>query len=295
MDDLTNLRTLLTVADAGAITEAANRLGLTQPALTRRVQQLEAEFGTTLLQRGRNGATLTDAGRIVADEGRALVERYDGLRQRVSEHASATEGTVRLGGGATAVSFVLPGAIAAFQTTYPGVHFQVKEASSSDVAEDVANGSLELGLVTLPVRKAGLEIEPLLLDNVVLIAAADHPLARKKRLSLEALDGQNFVGFEGGSAIRQIVDDALRQAGVEINVVMELRSIPAILRMVATTKSLAFVSRLGVAGQSLVREVPVQGLKVTRQLALVNRKGQQLSPAAVNFRRQLLSRDSGWA
>ena len=80
---------------------------------------------------------------------------------------------------------------------------------------------------------------------------------------------------------------------MEINVVMELRSIPAILRMVATTKSLAFVSRLGLAGQSLVREVPVQGLKVTRQLALVNRKGQQLSPAAVNFRRQLLNRDSG--
>jgi DNA-binding transcriptional LysR family regulator len=63
MHDLANLRSLLAVAEAGAITEAAHRLGLTQPALTRRIQQLEAEFGTALLQRGRNGATLTEAGR----------------------------------------------------------------------------------------------------------------------------------------------------------------------------------------------------------------------------------------
>ncbi len=288
MQDLSNIRSLLAVADAGAITEAASRLGLTQPALTRRLQQLEAEFGATLLQRGRNGATLTEVGRMVADEGRLLVERYARIRQQVSRHTSATAGTIRLGGGATAVSFVLPGAIATFQQAFPGVHFQVKEASSADVAEDVSSGRLELGLVTLPVRKVGLDITPLLIDDIVLIAAADHPLAKQKRTHIEALDGENFVGFEGGSAIRQIVDDELRRAGVEINVVMELRSIPAILRMVASTKNLAFVSRLGVAGQSLVREVPVQRLAIARELALVQRQSTQLSPAAANFRTRLL-------
>ena len=287
--DLTNLRTLLAVADAGAISEAANRIGLTQPALTRRIQQLESEFDAVLLHRGRNGARLTDAGEILAAEARAMVERYDAIKLQIAGLTAATGGTIRLGGGATAVSFLLPGAIAAFQATYPNVLFQVKEASSSDVAEDVANGNLELGLVTLPVRKAGLEIEPLMEDHIVLIAAADHPLARVRRAALEDLDGESFVGFEGGSAIRQIVDDSLRQAGVEINVIMELRSIPAILRMVATTKSLAFVSRLGVAGQSLVQEVPVSRLKVSRQLALIQRQGQRLSPAAQNFRSQLLS------
>ena len=288
MHDLANLRSLVAVAEAGAITEAARRLGLTQPALTRRLQQLESEFGTTLLQRGRNGATLTETGRLLVAEARQLIERYEGAKREVTRHTAATGGTIRLGGGATAVSFLLPGEIASFQHHYPNVHFQVKEASSSDIAEDVASGRLELGLVTLPIRKTGLAITPLLDDQIVLIAAAGHPLTRLGRVPLEAIDGENFVGFEGGSAIRQIVDDSLRQAGVEINVVMELRSIPAILRMVATTKSLAFVSRLGVQGQDLVQEVPVVGLRISRKLALAERKGRTLSPAAQNFRSQLL-------
>ena len=130
MHDLTNLRSLVAVAEAGAITEAARRLGLTQPALTRRLQQLESEFGTTLLQRGRNGATLTEAGSLLVGEARQLIERYEGAKREVARHTAATGGTIRLGGGATAVSFLLPGEIARFQTHSPNVHFQVKEGSS---------------------------------------------------------------------------------------------------------------------------------------------------------------------
>ena len=269
---------LLPVAEAGAITEAARRLGLTQPALTRRLQQLESEFGTTLLQRSRNGATLTEAGSLLVGEARQLIERYEGAKREVARHTAATGGTIRFGGGAPrAVSFLLPGEIARFQTHSPNVHFQVKEGSSSDIAEDVASGRLELGLVTLPIRKRASpsrrswtirssSLPPRAIPSPVLAG------------SPEAIDGENFVGFEGGSAIRQIVDDSLRQAGVEINVVMELRSIPAILRMVATTKSLAFVSRLGVQGQDLVQEVPVVGRRISRKLALAERKRTHAFP-----------------
>jgi DNA-binding transcriptional LysR family regulator len=287
--DLTLLRSLVTVADAGAITEAAGRLGVTQPALTRRIQQLEQEFGAELLSRSRKGAELTELGRLVEREARLLIDRYDALKQEVASHSSVEGGTVRIGGGATAVSFVLPDAIANYQREHPRVHFHVKEASSSEIASDVADGHLELGLVTQPVRTAGLEIEPILDDRIVLVAAAGNPLADAGTLSVESLDGQNFVGFEGGSAIRQIVDASLREAGVAINVIMELRSIPAILRMVATTDSLAFVSQLGVQSQDLVREIPVKGLAITRRLGLATRRGHALSPAASRFAQRLLS------
>lgn len=286
--DLSHLRSLVAVADAGAITEAANRLGLTQPALTRRIQHLEQEFGAELLSRSRKGAELTELGLLVEREARVLIDRYDSLKTEVASHRSVEGGTVRIGGGATAVSFVLPDAIAKFQRDFPRVHFHVKEASSSEIASDVADGRLELGLVTQPVRTAGLEIKPLLDDHIVLIAAADNPLARSKKVSVASLDGQNFVGFEGGSAIRQIVDASLREAGVEINVVMELRSIPAIVRMVATTGSLAFVSQLGVHGQGLVREIPVRGLTITRRLGLAWRKASTLSPTAMRFAERLV-------
>ena len=113
--DLQLLRTLLAVADTGSITEAADRIGVTQPALSRRIQQLEGYLGATLLARGRKGTGLTEIGRLVEREARVLVDRYDQLREQVRAQQGLEGGTVRIGGGATAVSFVLPRAIAAFQ------------------------------------------------------------------------------------------------------------------------------------------------------------------------------------
>ncbi len=287
------MRSLLAVADTGAITAAANRLGLTQPALSRRIQQLEDEFGAALLARGRRGARLTPAGQIVAAEARVLVARYDNLRQEVAAHARLEVGTVRLGGGATAVEFLVPPAIAGFQRQFPGVRFHVKEAGSQEIEEDVLNGRLELGLVTMPVvNLRDLDVRPLFVDHVVLVAQRDHALAQRSRVALRELDGQSLVGFEGGSAIRKIVDDALRDANVSMNVVMELRPIPAILRRVSTTGNVAFVSRLAVELQSDVCELRVSGLRIERQLALIARGGDTLSQAAASFAEALLERTS---
>lgn len=287
--DLDLLRSLVAVAESGAITGASARLGLTQPALSRRIQLLEDEFGAQLLHRSRTGAQLTDIGTLVEHEARLLIERYDTLKSEVASRQSATGGTVRIGGGATAVSFVLPDAIAEFQRDHANVHFHVKEASSREIAGDVADGRLELGLVTRPVRATGLEITPLLDDHIVLVGAADNPLSRLEEIDVGMLDGQDFVGFEGGSAIRQLVDTHLREAGVAINVIMELRSIPAILRMVATTGSLAFVSQMGVPAAGPVRQIPLRGPAITRRLGLARRKGYRLSRTTERFANRLLS------
>jgi DNA-binding transcriptional LysR family regulator len=285
--DLNLMRSFLAVADTGSITEAADRIGVSQPALTRRIQQLEAYFGAELMARGRQGAVLTETGKLVETEGRLLVGRFDQLRRQVSAHQGLEGGTVRIGGGATAVSFILPRAIAAFQEEYPGIRFQVKEAGSAEVAADVTGGRLELGLVTLPVQAGELELRPFVDDRIVLVARRDHPLVTGEPVAVEALAGLAFVGFEASSAIRQIIDGALRDAGVGMNVVMELRSIPAILRMVATTGNLAFVSQMGVERQGDVGVIPVRGLEIKRRLAVVARRGNRLSPAAQAFAERL--------
>jgi DNA-binding transcriptional LysR family regulator len=285
--DLLLLRSLLAVADTGSITEAADRIGLTQPALSRRLQQLEEHLGAELLTRGRKGAHLTEIGRLVANEARILVARYDHLRDQVRAHQGLEGGTVRIGGGATAVSFVLPKAIASFQRAHPGIRFQLKEAGSIEVTEDVLSGRLELGLVTLPVKARELTVWPLLTDRIVLVGPRQHPLAQDGSISANALDGLAFVGFEADTAVRQIIDAALRDAGVEMNVVMELRSIPAILRMVATTGNLAFVSRLGVDSFEEVSEIEVRDLRIERELAVIARRGAALSPAAQTFAARL--------
>ena len=281
--DVTLMRSFLAVVDTGAITEAAARLSITQPALSRRIQALEEHLGVALLNRGRKGVTVTDVGELVAREARVLVSRFDNLRNEITSHVGLETGTVRLGGGATAVSFVLPKAIADFQVRHPGVRFQLKEAGSREVEQNVVDGALELGMVTLPVSRPELDVRPLTDDRIVLIAPQDHPLAGPGQVPLSALHGAALVGFERGSAIRQLVDTGLRQAGISMNVVMELRSIPAIIRMVRSTGNLAFVSAMGVDAEPDIALLQVEKLDIRRTLAVISRRGAALSPAASAF------------
>ena len=294
MTDLSLIRSFLQVADSGTITTAARRLFLTQPALSRRLQLLEADLGAELLQRSRQGVQLTEEGRLVQRFGSDLVERWERLKDSVAAISSMDTGTVRLGGGATAVSFLLPAAIAEFQRSHPGILFQVKEAGSRDVERDVLEERIELGIVTLPVESDAVEILPLRRDRIVLVASKDHPLAKKSRIHVKSLQDQDLVGFESPSAIRSLIDGALQEAEVRVHVVMELRSIPAILRMVGATDCLAFVSQLGVSGDtSSVRVLPVTGLKIERQMAILRKRDRPLSPAAAQFVQLLRARREG--
>ena len=238
MTDLLLLRSFLATAEARAITPAARLLFVTQPALSRRLQQLEEELGVVLFERSARGVALTEEGRFVQREGRDLIERYEHMRA-----------------GVTAIS-----------------------------------KRLELGVVTLPIDPSlvgDFEVTPLVTDRMVLVAAKSHPFAKKKRIAAKRLDGEDLVGFESPSAIRSLIDGALRDAGVHVNVVMELRSIPAILRMVATTGRLAFVSKLGIGRETdsakEVHALSVTGLNIARDLAIIRKRGRPLSPAAAEF------------
>lgn len=282
--DLLHLQSLLAVADHKSVTKASRALAVTQPALTRRIQLLEEEMGAPLLVRSKKGAELTEAGRLVAHEARLLVERYTRLRDTVRATQHLDAGLVRLGGGATAVSFLVPQAIAEFSRNYPGVRFEVREEGSRDVEHDVLSERLELGIVTLPTHSREFEVRPLRRDRIVLIAASSHPLAKKKSVDAKDLQGRGLVGFDSESAIRRLIDDSLHKAGIEMNVQMELRSIAAILEMVSHTHMLAFVSLLGVEGRDLgVRILEVRGVSIQRRLAVIHKLGRPLSPAASAF------------
>jgi DNA-binding transcriptional LysR family regulator len=282
--DLVLLRSLLAVAEHGGVTEAAHALGVSQSALSRRIDQLEQSLGAKLLERAGRGVALTAMGALAVEDGKWLVQRYDRLKSRIGEHLRLGAGVVRIGGGATAVGFLLPGAIAAFRKMHPGVVFQVREAGSRDIEAAVAREELELGIVTLPTRSRDVTEQPLTRDRIVLVAASGHALAARASIDARALNGQNLVGFEAGTAVRWLIDAALREAQVEVNVVMELRSVAAILQMVETTGSLAFVSELAVSEETRsVAVVRVRGLNIQRELALISKRGRSLSPAAQEF------------
>jgi DNA-binding transcriptional LysR family regulator len=288
--DLDVLRSFVVVAESGTISDAAVRLNISQSALSRRLQHLEHELRAELLIRGRHGSELTPVGRLVAAESSAILARFDNIRRDIVEHRDLRRGTVRIGGGATVVSYLLPELIAEFQRLHRGVRFHVREAGSHDIASAVADGELDLGLVTLPVPAHGLVVGRLLVDDIVLVAARQHPLASRRKVSITDLAGHPFVAFEPGSAIRHLIDGELRRAGVECDVVMELRSIPTMLKMVATTRSLAFVSALSLGTTPGVRSIEVLGLSMARHIGLATRREMPLPPASAAFATLLQAR-----
>lgn len=278
--DLVLARSFVTVAKYGSITAAARQLGVSQSALSRRLQLLEEQSRVELLRPSGRGVVLTEAGRIFERGCSEILERFDRIGLEIAEHLDHGAGTVRVGGGATAVSYLLPEAMARFRKAHPKIRFHLEEAGSREVAEAVLGERLDLGIVTLPVASRELSVSPLLSDRIVLVAARPHPFAGRARVAPEELHERDLIGFEAGSAIRRLIDEALLGAGVRMNVVMEVRSIAAILRLVESTGSLAFVSAMGVRGRGVVA---VRGLPIQRRLGLVTKKGKPLSRAAGLF------------
>ena len=277
------------------MTRAAQRLGVSQPALSSMLKKLEAEVGAPLLHRTGKGVALTDAGRMFLEHAEESLRSADEAVASVRQLLGLERGMIRLGGGATATTYLLPRVVSAFRRRHPALRFYIREAGSSAVAQSVLAGELDLGIVTLPLRLPGAEdlmtIE-LARDELRLIVPPRHGLAGRKSFRWADLDGAPLVAFEAGSAVREMIDAGAASAGVSLDVAMELRSIDSIKQMVAAGIGVAFVSRFALGGGEGGGGVEGEGLtcrdgKLSRALAIVRRKDRVPSPAAAEFERAL--------
>lgn len=336
--ELTPLRYFVEIAAKGHVTRAARSLGVTQPALSAMLRKLEREVGTDLLHRTGKGVELTEAGRVFLRHATAAVREADDAQRAVRELLGLERGTVRIGGGATATTYLIPPVVGAMRRQHPGLRFVVREAGSNAVAQAVASGELDLGIVTLPITVPDgetLEKTPLVTDELRLIAPlggvhlpqtlrdeimrTTHANPSRDATSRDAAIGEAtfrfrdlvnvpVVGFEAGSAVRLLIDDAAAKAGVALNYVMELRSIEGIKEMVAAGIGVAFVSRFAlpphsphtphspVSPNSPATEHPrdsrLVGLALksgtlSRTLAMVAPRDRIKSPAAAAFAEEL--------
>jgi DNA-binding transcriptional LysR family regulator len=288
--ELTPLRYFRAIAAAGHMTRAARTLGVTQPALSAMLKKLEAEVGAPLLDRTGRGVELTDAGRVFLEHAEDAVRRADAGVRAVREMVGLERGSIRVGGGATATTYLLPPAVSAVRKKHPGLRFYVREAGSAAVAAAVASGELDLGVVTLPMARsetADLLTLPLVDDELRLIAPPGSVRGGSSgggTFAWKDLAGVPVVAFEAGTAVRELIDGASRSAGVTLNVVMELRSIESIKRMVEAGIGVGFVSRFSLAeGQGRT----CRDGRLARKLAIVRRRDRVPSAAAAAFERAL--------
>ena len=288
--DLSALRSFVTLARVGHMTRAAAELHLTQPAVSAQLAKLEEHVGQPLFDRGPKGMTLTAAGQLYlrhVEESLAWLRRG---QEALDELAGMRRGSLAIGGGATATTYLLPPLLGQFHARYPDIQLFVREQGSQSVLEGVWSGELELGVVTLPlgVPSAGaaalsrLRVSPWVDDELRLIVPASHPLREATCFTWSQLSGLPLVLFEAGSAVRAIIDQHVAQARIDARIVMELRSIESIKQMVAQGIGAAFVSRFALdarLGQGLV----CQDGQLSRQLAIVWRVDRAMSQPAQVF------------
>lgn len=269
------------------MTRAAERLHLTQPAVSTQLKKLEEELGQALFHRTPKGLVLTAAGALFrgfVEE--ALVRLADGA-EAVSALAGLERGTLAIGGGATATTYLLPPLLGRFHSRYPAIRIFVREQGSRAVVDAVIAGQLDLGVVTLPIEDRGgrLVVEPWVDDELRLIVPRGHPLRGRAGFTWAELEGGQLVLFEARTAVRELIDARLAAAGTEVEIVMELRSIESLKQMVEAGIGAAFVSRYALHGDDAGLRCREGSL--TRTLALVHRADRRLSAAAAAFRAEL--------
>jgi molybdate transport repressor ModE-like protein len=280
---LDELRHLLLIAEHGTFTEAARRAGLSQPALTASIHRLEEGMGARLLHRGRGGASLTAAGEALLPRARAALAAVEDGRRAVAEITGLTRGEVRLGGGATACTYLVPPILAAFRRRYPEVRFLLREAFTAALRDALHDGALDIALVTTNAdaapasRDLAMTEEPWLDDPLILVAAPGVDPATA-----------GFVTFSAGSPTRALLEAAFPAA----RIVMELGSIAAVKGNVRAGIGMALVSRAAVAtdlATGQLAEIPSPRTPFPRRLALLHRGVDRLPPAAAALREMLLA------
>jgi LysR family transcriptional regulator, transcriptional activator of the cysJI operon len=281
------LKTFCDLCDTGSLSRAARLNRVTQSAVSQQLRALELRFGRRLVERApRTSARPTEAGRLLYDESKLLLERFSALEARLRERPDVVSGTVRVATVYSVGLHTLPATIKSFIGRYPRVNVRLEYRRTDLVYQACLDGEIDLGIVALPRPRPQLEVAPLRGDELVLALAPEDGLARGRRPSLSALQGRPFIAFDRDIPTRRLVDLTLRRHGVTVRPVMELDNIETIKRSVEAGLGVSLLPRPALANEvragTLVARVPREGA-IARSIGVIRRRGRELGPAARAF------------
>lgn len=275
--DLDHLRAFADVIELGSFSAAAQRAGLTQPAISLQIRQLETRLGVKLIERVGRRARPTAAGTELLDHAARIDNLVSQALAEMARHATGQLGRIRLGTGATACIYLLPPVLRELRRRFPALDITVSTGNSPDVVAAVEENRLDLGLVTLPASGRMLEVTPLIEDEFVAIAPLQTtPLpARPAPADLAALP---LILYEPGGNTRRLVDGWFAGAGVTLRPVMSLGSVEAIKELVGAGLGCAVLPRLSIRQEEARGMLQVRSLSppLHRSLALVLRQDKPL-------------------
>jgi DNA-binding transcriptional LysR family regulator len=287
--DTRQLAAFCAVVERKSFSQAAERLGVTQPAVSLQIRSLEQRLGRQLLDRSGRRVEPTEAGRrLYASAQRVLAAEEHLLDDLDADDEGALTGTLELGASTGPGGTVVPLLLCEFQEQHPELGVRLTVSDTQTVVDRVAERELELGIVGAGRRHRGVAFEPFFRDEVVLACPSDHRFAGKT-VSLDDLKTEKLIVMQEGAGVRQVIEDELRKAGVrlrDLDIRLELGLQESVRSAVVAGHGIAFISRLAIevdlaAGRIAVARV--RGLDPVREIFLARATGRSETRAARAF------------
>lgn len=288
--DLRDLRYFEAIAHSGHVGRAAKLVFRSQPALTGAVRRLEQALGTALFQRAGRGIRLTAAGEALLIRARALRVASDDAVREIGDLGKGLAGQVRIGTVPTAARFLLPPACSEFLRQAPGVTFKTIIGHDDVLAASLKAGELDLivGFIRRP--DEGITSHEILTDEVVVVAASDHHVFRR-RARMKDLLGYRWILAGRSAATRQWLEHAFQTRGLPgPTVQIETNLILLLPPLIEQNKLLSFLSRRHIGHGTRLKEVPLRETTMKRRFAVSHRQDSYLPPAAQRFAALLRAR-----
>ena len=272
------LATFRLVIQRGSFSAAADVLGISQPAVSLQIRQLEQFLQTRLVERTGRGIKATAAGQALLVHGERIEQAVDETLRSVSAFNHDVSGTITLGTGATACIHLLPPLLQQLRSDYPLLRVGVTTGNTLDIVRAIEENRLDMGLVTLPVSGRALDVMPVMDEEFVFIASQAQQ-AMFTDLRPAALHTLPLIAFESGSGTRALIDGWFEASGLTIAPAMQLGSIEAIKRMVRSGLGYSIVPKMAVEQKADREGLCVSSLSpvLQRQLAVVMRQDKILS------------------
>jgi DNA-binding transcriptional LysR family regulator len=280
--DVRQLEMFRAVAEDGAFTRAAQRLHVSQSAVSRQLKLLEEELGALLLHRTRRGVSLTPAGELLLTTANRIHRDMKDVVWQISETQALQRGLLRLGGGMTVCLYILPRLLKKFRALYKNVDLRVTSGTAEAVLRLLRNHQVDLGLLTLPIVEADLEVLPVLKEEMVVVTAPRHPLSRQRFVEPRSLARYPLILFEPGSNTRKVLDAFFLEQEIPVNVAMETENVEIIKAMVASGLGVTVIPYAAIAADMRSRRfgwARVRGRRLYRETGWVYLKSDYVPRA----------------
>lgn len=284
--EITQLEFFIKVVEEGGFSKAASRVLRTQPAVSIAVKRLEDEVGAKLLDRSQKTPTLTEAGELIYEYARRIVNLRDQARGAVAELRELKRGRVRIGANESTSLYLLPELILAFRRRHPKVKVEITRQVSERLPRELLDRNIDLALMAFEPAEEALESFPVLRDELVLVMSPKHHLASRDSVSVKELGGESFLAHNVRAASRTKVVETFARHHTPLNITLELATIETIKRFARKQVGIAFVPRMCVAEElerGVLATVPVRGLTYQRVIWASHLRGAVLSHATKAF------------